>query len=237
MIFLSIFILSIVTLANQKDKKEDNTIASSITKIENTLKEDDDNLIENLQKKYSNPNIVGLLKILNTDYTTIVPQGTDNVFYLRHLPNKQYSRNGSTFLDYRVNLNSSRKLLIYGHNSSKYNMPFKILENYYDIDYYQEHKYIELVTSEGIKYYKIFSVYVETKDYAYYQKIDFASDDDWYKHITNLQRKSLYNTEVEITKEDNILILQTCSTHDDYKKYKKKYLLIISKEVNENEIN
>lgn len=194
-------------------------------------------MIKKLQEENNNKDIKALLRIPNTSYTSIVPQGSDNNYYLRRLPNKKYSRLGSTYLDSRVSLDNSSKLLIYGHNSSKYSMPFDILENFYDKDYLDSHKYIELITEDKIKTYEIFSVYVEVKDYAYYQKMEFDSKEDWYSHIKRMKDKSMYDTGVSISKDDKILILQTCSTHKNYKKYAKKFLLIISKEVMVNEIN
>ena len=201
------------------------------------LEEDYKGIIKTLQEENNNKDVKALLRIPNTEYTSIVPQGSDNSYYLNRLPNKKKSGFGSTYLDYRVNLDNSSKLLIYGHNSSKYSMPFDILENFYDKDYLNSHKYIELVTENGLKTYEIFSVYVEVKDYAYYQKLEFDNKDDWYQHIKRMKDKSMYDTGVSINKDDNILILQTCSTHKNYKKYAKKFLLIISKEVKVNEIN
>jgi len=116
-------------------------------------------------------------------------------------------------------------------------MPFEILENFYNEEFRNNHKYIELVTENGVKTYEIFSIYVEVKDYAYYQKMECDSKDDFFNHIKRMQDKSMYDMKVPINKDDKILILQTCSTHKDYLKYKKKYLLIISKEVMVNEIN
>ena len=59
--------------------------------------------------------------------------------------------------------------------------------------------------------------------------LNFNNDEDWYNHLQKLKSKSLYETETNITKDDEILILQTCSNKEDYQKYKKKYLLIIAK--------
>ena len=56
--------------------------------------------------------------------------------------------------------------------------------------------------------------------------INFSNDEEWYSHITKLQSKSLYNTDVSLDKSDNILIMQTCSNNPNYKE-KKKYLLVI----------
>lgn len=209
--------------------------------VENEVLEQDEEsyqeLINRLQQENNNKDIKALFRIPNTTYSSIVPQGNDNKYYLRRLPDKTYSRLGSTYIDYRVNIENSSKLLIYGHNSSKYTMPFDILENYYDKEYLKNHKYLELVTEHGIKTYEIFSVYVEVKDYSYYQKMEFATKEDWYNHIKRMKDKSMYDTGVSIDENDKILILQTCSTHKSYQKYAKKYLLIISKEVKVNEIN
>ena len=76
-----------------------------IEEISNTYQEE----ITSLQQEYNNQDVVGTLEILNTDYKVPIVQGTDNSYYLKHLPNKEYSIMGSIFLDYRVNINNSKK--------------------------------------------------------------------------------------------------------------------------------
>lgn len=186
--------------------------------------------IDTLKKEYNNDDVVGILSFDNTDYTKAIMQSSDNEYYLNHTEDKEENFMGSIYLDYRVNIDSSKKLLIFGHNSQNVDMPFKILENYYDKDYYDEHKYIYITTNNVKKKYEIFSVFVEYKDFTY-MTINFKSDEDYYNHITKLKEKSLYNTDVELTEKDEILLLQTCSTHKDYQKYDKKYLLIIAKRI------
>ncbi|MBQ8892249.1 MAG: class B sortase [Bacilli bacterium] len=186
--------------------------------------------ITSLQNEYNNQDVVGTIEIENTDYKVPIVQGNDNKFYLSHLPNKEYSIMGSIFLDYRVNINASRKLLIYGHNSKIYDMPFKILENYYDIDYLNSHKYVDIKTKEKVKRYEIFSLYVATSDYKY-MNVKFT-DSEYQEHVKYLQDKSMYEINTNLDYNDDILILQTCSTHKDYLKYKKKYLVIAFHEVN-----
>ena len=109
-------------------------------------------------------------------------------------------------------------------------MPFKILEEFYDKDYYDNHKYVEITTSRIKKKYEIFSVYVETSDFSY-MDITFENDDEFLKHIENLKSKSMYDTGVTLDNDDEILILQTCSEHPEYHNYQKKYLLIILRRV------
>lgn len=189
-----------------------------------------EDVINNLRKEYNNEDIKGILEIDNTDYIVPVLQGSDNDYYLNHDAYGNRSGMGSIYLDYRVNIDTSKKLLIYGHNSSNIDMPFKILEEFYDKDYYDNHKYVLLTTSTTKKRYEIFSVYVETSDFSY-MDVNFASDKDYLEHLTKLKEKSMYNTGVEVTSDDEILILQTCSTHKDYRNYQKKYLLIILRRV------
>lgn len=187
-------------------------------------------IINKLRSEYNNNDIKGILEIDNTDYIVPVLQGNDNDYYLNHDAYGNRNGMGSIYLDFRVDIDTSRKLLIYGHNSSNIDMPFKILEEFYDKDYYDNHKYMWITTSTVKKKYEIFSVYVEVKDYSY-MNVNFVDDEDYLSHITKLKEKSMYDTDIELSSEDEILILQTCSTHEDYSNYQKKYLLIILRRV------
>lgn len=240
-VFILLFGLITLTIVHITNGESETTNLSPTYDILVSEKKDEiiepKDIISNLQKEYNNKDIKAELRISNTNYKTPVPQGVNNEYYLRRLPNKKYGINGSTYLDYRTKLNESRVLIIYGHNSSKYEMPFKVLENYYDEDYYEKHKYIELITSDGIRRFEVFSVYVETSDFSYYTDVEFKDDNKFLNHINKLKDKSFYDTGVSLNKDDNILILQACSTHKNYKKYKRKFVLIISREVKNDEIN
>ena len=235
-VLVFILIISSITLIVYKNKKElefkEFMLVDEVINIDN----DNNNIyqenITSLQEQYNNNDIVGTLEIENSDYKVPIVQGNDNSYYLNHLPNKEYSIMGSIFLDYRVNINASRKLLIFGHNSSIYDMPFKILEKYYDIDYIKNHKNVIIKTKDKIRTYEIFSLYIATSDYKY-MNVNFT-DDEYKEHVKYLQDKSMYNIESSVLENDNILILQTCSTHKDYSKYKKKYLVIAFHEINVN---
>lgn len=187
-------------------------------------------IITKVRDEYNNDDIKGISEIVNADYIVPVLQGKDNDYYLNHDAYGKHNYMGSIYLDYRVNIDSSKKLLIYGHNSSNIDMPFKILEEFYDKDYYDNHKYVDLTTSTTKKRYEIFSVYVEPTDYSY-MNINFNNDDEYFDHLEKLKSKSMYDTGINISKDDEILILQTCSTNKDYRNYQKKYLLIILRRV------
>jgi len=61
--------------------------------------------------------------------------------------------------------------------------------------------------------------------------VNFEDQEEWYFHLLNLQKKSMYSTNVILDASDDILIMQTCSKHSKYKDYSKKYLLIVSRRV------
>jgi len=109
-------------------------------------------------------------------------------------------------------------------------MPFKILEEFYDKDFYDNHKYVEITTSTCKKKYEIFSVHVETKDFSY-MNINYDNDKEYFNHLKELKSRSIYDTGVSISSDDEVLILQTCSTHSDYRNYSNKYLLIVLRRV------
>ena len=186
-------------------------------------------IINNLKDTYNNEDIVGVLKIADEIEVPIL-QTSNNDYYLNHSIEKKENIYGSIFLDYRTDINNSKKLLIYGHSSIKTNIPFNTLENYYDKEYYENHKYISLITNKEEKIYEIFSIYIELFDFSY-MNINFIDNKDYCEHISSLKDKSLYDTKIELKEDDEILILQTCSNHEDYKNYDKKYLLIILRRI------
>ena len=198
--------------------------------VQNNQSNSNENIIQSLQKQYNNEEIKAILSIKNTNFRYPVAQTTNNDFYLTHDYSKNQATLGAIYADYRTELDQSKKILIYGHSSSKTKTPFNDLENYYDEEYYQNNKYITLETTTNTYRYEIFSVYVETSDFTY-MNINFESSQDWYLHILKLQAKSMYATNVSLTEEDDILILQTCSKLSKYKNNKKKYLLIVSRRV------
>ncbi len=215
---------------NDKDKKDDNTKhPGTDAKISNPHKEN----IENKKKEYNNSEVVGILSVPGTSINTVIVQHDDNEYYLDHNAAMEEDVAGAVFLDYRVEINSGRKNIIYGHNgdSELLNVPFTELENYYDESFYKEHKYITLEDRDGVGTYEIFSVFVETRE-PNYMYLNFKNDSSWNEHINYLKNKSVYATYVDVDASDDILILQTCSHKEEYSKYKDRYLLVVAKRIN-----
>ena len=188
-------------------------------------------IIKELPDEYNSNDVAGFINFPSSAITIPLMQGSDNDYYLNHTPDGKENYVGSIFLDYRLDIEESKKLLVYGHSSKKGEFPFNFLQNYYlDKDYFLENKNIEIVTNSNKKSYEIFSVYVDTSDFSY-METDYVNDDEYLSHIEDLKNKSIYDTGIKLSSLDEILILQTCSTHDDYKDYENKYLLIIARRV------
>lgn len=200
-----------------------------VDKIDNDKNKE---IIDNYINQYNNDDVKGEISIINTDYKKALMQYSNNDYYLNHLEDGTSSFMGSIYLDFRVDIDNSRKLLVFGHNSSNVDMPFKILEEYYDYDYYKEHQYIKIITKNKTRLYQIYSVHVEVSDFSY-MATEFDNEDEWYKHINTLKERSMYDTGVMVDKDDKILILQTCSTHRKYSRYNQKFLLIVAKEISD----
>ena len=183
-----------------------------------------------LQEKYQNEDIKATITIDDDDFTYPVVQTIDNDYYLTHDYAKNKDALGAIYADYRINLDTSRKILIFGHSSTIRETPFNELEKYYDESFFQKHHMLTLETKNNTYHYEIFSVHIETTDFTY-MNLNFESSLKWYAHIRKLQERSWYHTEVELKSDDDILILQTCSNHPKYKNNKSKYLLIVSRRV------
>ncbi len=188
--------------------------------------------INNLRKNYNNDEIVGYISIPNTEVSSVVVQHKDNDYYLNHSATKENNVEGAIYLDYRVDINSGRKNIIYGHNgnSENLNVPFSDLEKYYDKAFFDNNQYIYLEDENGVGKYQVFSVFVETHDNNYLY-LNFKNDSSWFEHISYLKNKSLYDTGISVDSTDDVLILQTCSHSEEFAKYKDKYLVVVAKRV------
>lgn len=192
----------IITMTNQVDSKY------------HTSKE----ILDVYRKKLDNNDIVGMIKIENLDINSLILKGHDNIFYLSHLEDKTSNWIGSIMLDYRTDLDSSRVSIIYGHNSPYKDLVFHKLEDYDDYNFYQGNKIIEILTDQGFNKYEIFSVGRTTRKSSKHIKIDLQ-DDEYLEYLTFLKSISIYDTNVDVNKDDNILIIQTCSRKERDKFY------------------
>lgn len=180
-----------------------------------------DRLIAN----YPNNKIVAFIEIPNV-FIEPVTQASDNEYYLNHDLDGNENINGAIYLDYRLKIEDNNKILIYGHSDPALSLPFAKLANYNDRKFFNEHPTIFLHTKEKTYEFNIFASYVEIKDFDYINIKSFNGL-TWLEHLNKLKSYSQYETNIEITNDKKVIILQTCSFEPKYQNYEKKFRLVI----------
>ena len=157
------------------------------------------------------------ISIPNTIIDEPVQQARNNEFYLRRDAEGKEDIHGCIYADYECHLDTykhlSRNLVLYGHTFSKsdYAGGFKELHEYQKQEYGQEHPYIYLTVSDAVLTYQVFSVGCAdtAKDY---DCIDADPKDAAYQTILEKALdRSIYDFGVEVSTEDKILTLSTCT--------------------------
>lgn len=172
--------------------------------------------LKELQKE--NSDIVGWLEIEGTNINYPVLQSDDNEYYMTHTYKKEYSRDGSLFLDkdYDWDLPSTN-LLIYGHNNRRSTEMFVELLKYKDEEFYNEHKTIRFTTAEEDAEYEIISAFLsrvyyksETNVFRYYYFINAENEEEFNDFVENSKKASLYEIEATAEYGDQLITLSTC---------------------------
>lgn len=164
-----------------------------------------------LEKK--NEDFAMWLYIEDTNINYYVMQSSDNDYYLSKNIDKKAFKAGSLVLDFRNNAHTmAGHTIIYGHNMHNKSM-FGHLKLYLDPEFYQTHQYFYTYTADEVTVWKVFSVRTTTTD-EYYIKTSFASKDAYYKFLVDFREKSIYDTDVILTAEDDVLTLTTCHKYE-----------------------
>ncbi len=234
------FVLFLVATTFHKSDYKKDTGVKETEKVEQppaVEEEQEDEVEVDITKDYedySDTDLVGILNIPGTEIVNEpVVQYSDNKFYLNRDIHRKKDIIGTTFLDYRVDIDDSKKILIYGHNSPTLNPPFKQLEKYYDEDFAKKNRIIKLTTPEAEYTFEIFSAYIDATELSNfsYMNIDFEDDEAWLDHMNHLRNNSWYNFDAELVPSDRILVVQTCTYHTKYKKYANKRFVLIAKQI------
>lgn len=159
-------------------------------------------------KKYTDT--VFWLQLSGTPLDYPVMRGTDNQYYLNHLPDGSKNALGSLFLDSRTNEDGVH-LIIYGHNGSGGKM-FGMLKQYESYDFFLEHPMLTVVTKDAVYFCPIFSVRRIAADSDAYQ-LEFADDGGLGDYIHRAAAESLYSIDPDVDLEDvkKVLTLSTCT--------------------------
>ena len=178
--------------------------------------------------KAQNDDVVGWLRIPDTEIDNAVMHTTNNDFYHRKDELKQYSWTGCYYADYECSFGPtsddlSRSTVIYGHNvnfdDGKDKERFSQLFHFADEEWAKEHPYIYFSTPEEDMIWEVFAVAYTTTDFNYIQVLKDRKVSD--EQITEAQMINIVNearerseydyNDVEVNGDDKIITLSTCS--------------------------
>lgn len=157
----------------------------------------------------ANSDVVGWLRIENTEIDYPIVQASNNEYYLERNYKQEKHRAGSIFMDYRNDIRKeNRHLILYGHNMKDGSM-FGSLKHFLNEDFLKQNVIFSFETLYKSYTVEIFSVYQTLVDFNYLQT-EFSSEQEYEAFLQKLQDKSQFELDVELERTTNIITLSTC---------------------------
>lgn len=216
----NLLISSYFIFVELKQNKEQDDTFEELTKIIENVKpeENNENIDIDLKQLYEiNNDLVGWLKIENTNINYPVVKSKTKNYYLRKDFYKNYSSYGTPFLADNCEVNISDNVIIYGHHMRNRKM-FGSLEDYKTKKFYKDNKIIKFYILNGDETiennYEIFSVFktvvYNKNEFKYYNYINFCNNEEFEEFIKKVKDLSLYDIEITPEYRDEIITLSTC---------------------------
>lgn len=166
-----------------------------------------------------NPEVIGWLSVYGTNIDYPIVQAANNEKYISTNVLGEYSLVGSIFLDYR----NERKFtdfnsLLYGHHMEKGAM-FGDIEKFAEQSFLEQHPYGNLYyggKNHGLEFWDLLEVN------AYDQTVYAPAITDMEArrgYLDRIQSKAICRREIEVSPEDRILLLTTCSSQSTDGRY------------------
>ncbi len=157
-----------------------------------------------------------IVKGLDIDYPVV--QAKDNSYYLKYNIDGQEDKHGALFVDYRNDMSAlNQNTIIFGHNMRD-GTQFGKLSMYKNLSTYQACPVITFNTLYKDYKWKVFAAFLINTQPEHdnghvfnYLRTDFGSDKEFYDFYDEVMERSYFKTEVDVTPDDKILTLSTCS--------------------------
>jgi sortase B len=184
------------------------------------------------EAKAINHDVIGWITIDGTVIDYPVVRSTDNDYYLDHNVEKDKSRYGSIFMDFRnAESYQQRHIIIYGHNMKNGTM-FHDLMNFKQKDFFDAHRTVKLYWDGVETEWQIYLAYIVMPNTIYHIHVRFA-DDQEFADIMNQTieyaktvKPMNYDSAVTIMPNDQVLTLSTCTYE-----YDGSYFAVMAKRV------
>ncbi len=161
-----------------------------------------------------NPDIVGWIRFKEPkviDYPVV--QGKDNSTYLKKSFGANYIKAGTIF----INCDNTPDFgdwntIIYGHNMNDGSMFASLKRQYQDKAFWEQYPDFEIYTPDGATHrYKIFAVGTYKAGSEPSGQYQFTDAIDFMDLINQIKAGQAYETGVEVTEENRIVTLYTCT--------------------------
>lgn len=253
---------SLLETLQEEQRKEENNVKEIETKED---KQENEKVVQSQQAeeqqilaKYKNlynknEDFYGWIRTEQIDLPVMyTPQeGRENFYEYRNFE-KEYSRSGSIYIDYRCK-KEDNNYLIYGHNMKDLSM-FGSLSSYKEKQFYEneKHRYIKFDTIYEEGEYEIIAVskaYIKQSDleqptlqnnsripykelsseeYLFYNHVDLSTEEEFEEYVKWLKENSYYDTGVSAQYGDKLLTLCTCT---NTKTWQNERLLVVAKKI------
>ncbi len=161
-----------------------------------------------------NSDVMGWIDIPGGEISHPLMRSHDNAEYLSHAWDGTKSRSGAIFLERKNSAElTDFHSLIYGHNMRN-NKFFAPLHSYKEPEYRDAHPYVYVRTETELLQYEVFAVYT-AKVVSNTYRLYFPDDEIKQESIDYYLDSARYDTGVEVTTEDRILTLSTCTKAGD----------------------
>ncbi len=156
----------------------------------------------------------------------VLQHPTDNVYYLNHNIDGSKGFPGCLYTeDYNTKTFDDPNTVIYGHNLKDKTM-FSSLHNYEDEATFKKDQFIYVYTEDDVFVYRVFAAYEFNANHLLLN-YDYSNEyayEQYIKDIKNVGTRGYgianIKEDVEVTKEDKIITLSTCtSDHNDSQRY------------------
>ena len=214
-------------IRNKMDSAKQNEVYDNLAEIvedepdeENegiTYSEDKDYLAEYYELYQQNNDMVGWIKVEDTNINYPVMQSIDEPnFYLKHKFDKTYSAYGCPYVQENCDVQKpSDNIIIYGHHMNDGSM-FTGLMKFTDKSFWENHKTIEFDTLTDQNQYEVIAVfktvvYTDSEEsFKYYEFTDAENAEDFDEYVAKCKELSLYDTGVTAEYGDKLISLSTC---------------------------
>lgn len=203
------------------DEGEDNTKYDGIATAEDMLPMHN----SYAESKAINDDVIGWIEVSGTNIKYPVTRCEDNFYYMSHNVEKEKSKYGCIFMDFRNADEEQRKhIVLYGHNMKNGTM-FHDLVNYKQRDFFNENRYINFIWDGVETKWEVFCAYTVITDYIYPIHTRFISEQDFADVMNDTMEyaktvsPSNVDSSVTIQPTDQVITLLTCTYEYDNSRF------------------